>query len=141
MFTRTKLPTDLEILDFIYTHYFDDFCRYDLDENIRANKLYVPIDCHLIADAFGTNGDIIFGRLYYYLAHKYKYKSSDKTTVSIFEFEVGDEPKCVNFPFLASVLADLKLQDKRFKYTLRASVSAVIISLVALGMSVMDKLT
>ena len=140
MFNK-KRATDLNILSFIYDHYYDEFCHYDNDETIRAGKVYVPIDCHKVAEYFGVNKDIIFGRLYYHLANKYKYQHEPNVTVKIFEFEVDGDPKCIHFPYLASVVSDLRQQDRRFKQTLWASVIAVTISIASLSITTYEKLT
>ncbi|EPW4410215.1 hypothetical protein ACWLOZ_004323 [Vibrio parahaemolyticus] len=136
-----KVPTDLEILQTIYDKYYEDFCKYDEEESIRNAKIYVPIDCQMIAKELGVNGDIIFGRLYYHLANKFKYTDHGKTsngkevTVRLFEFDVDGDPKCVNFPFMASVLADLRVEDSRFRWTLYASIAALVISCVSLAIA------
>ncbi|WP_100185609.1 hypothetical protein [Marinomonas sp. BSi20584] len=130
-----NVPTDLQILQTIYNFYYDEFCSYDQDKSIRDSKIFVPIDCQKIAQKLGTNGDIVFGRLYYHLANKYKYTDHDNGTapiVRLFEFKVGKDVKCVHFPFMASILADLKIQDRRFKLTLAASVTALCISIASL---------
>lgn len=54
------------------------------------------------------------------------------STVKLFEFQVGDNSKCVHFPFMASVLADLKIEERRFKLTLTTSFIALCISIVSL---------
>lgn len=140
----SSVPTDLQILKIIYDLYYDEFCAYDQDETIRDKKIFVPIDCQRVAKKLGTNGDIIFGRFYYHLANKYKYTDHDNGTapvVRLFEFQVGNDLKCVNFPFMASVLADLKSQDKRFKLTLAASISALCISISSLFLAGFEMLS
>lgn len=137
-----RIPTDLQILQKIYDLYYNDFCAFDHDDTIRDAKIFVPIDCKKIAKKLGTNGDIVFGRLYYHLANKHKYTDHDNGTapiVRLFEFKVGNDIKCVNFPFMASVLADLKIQDRRFKLTLFASVLALCISVASLTVTSIDK--
>lgn len=135
-----KTPTDLDILWLIYTSYYDEFCQYDSDPSIRPAKIYVPIDCQKIAEKLGVNGDIVFGRLHYHLANKYKYQHEKNVTIKIFEFEVDKARHCIHFPYLASIVSDLRLQDKRFKRTLYASFAAVVISLASLVVSGYDKL-
>lgn len=139
-----NVPTDLQILQKIYDIYYNDFCAFDHDESIRDAKIFVPIDCQKVAKKLGTNGDIVFGRLYYHLANKYKYTDHDNGTapiVRLFEFKVGNDLKCVHFPFMASILADLKIQDRRFKLTLTASVLALCISVISLSLAGFDKLS
>jgi len=136
---NSKYPTDLNILTFIYETYYDEFCRYDEDETIRAGKVYVPISCSKVAENFGVNGDIIFGRLYYHLANKYKYQHEPNVIVKLFEFEVDGDLKCIHFPYLASVVSDLRHQNKRYKQTFWFSVFAAIISIGSLSVTVYDK--
>jgi len=138
----SKVPTDLQILQTIYNIYYDDFCAFDNDDTIRDSKIFVPIDCLKVAQKLGTNRDIVFGRLYYHLANKYKYTDHDNgkaPIIRLFEFQVGNDPKCVHFPFMASVLADLKIQDRRFKLTLAASVAALCISITSLSLTGFEK--
>ncbi|ROQ23349.1 hypothetical protein [Gallaecimonas pentaromativorans] len=135
-------PTDLQILQTIYDLYYDEFCAYDQDETIRGSKIFVPVDCYRVASKLKTNGDIVFGRLYYHLANKYKYTDHDNGTapvVRLFEFQMEEDPKCVHFPFMASVLADLKVQDRRFKLTLTASIAALCISIASLFLTGFEK--
>ncbi|MCS6098967.1 hypothetical protein [Shewanella baltica] len=139
-----SVPTDLQILQVIYDMYYDDFCSFENDNPTRAAKIFVPIDCQKIAYKLGTDGDIVFGRLYYHLANKYKYTDhGDKlssSTVKLFEFQIGKDSKCVHFPFMASVLADLKIEARRFKLTLTASFIAVCISIASLMFTGFEKL-
>ncbi|MGR5065706.1 hypothetical protein [Photobacterium sp. DNB22_13_2] len=138
-----NVPTDLQILQVIYDLYYDDFCAFDHDKSVRESKIFVPIDCQLVAKKLGVNGDIIFGRLYYHLANKHMYSDhgdGNAPVVRLFEFQIGQEFKCVHFPFMASVLADLKLQERRFKLTLTASLFAVGISIASLSISIYEKL-
>ncbi len=135
-----KYPTDLEILKFIHDEYFDEFCRYDLHENIRSSKIYISIDCRKVAENFDTNGDIIFGRLYYDIGNRYSYETSDKSKVSLFALKVGGDMHCIHFPYLSSVVSDLRHQNNKTRFTLIASFAAVTISLASLIVAVLDKL-
>lgn len=140
-----SVPTDLQILQVIYDIYYDDFCSFDSDNPIRGAKIFVPIDCQKVACKLGTDGDIVFGRLYYHLANKYKYTNhgdgQSSSTVKLFEFQIGKDSKCVHFPFMASVLADLKIEERRFKLTLTASFVAVCISIASLLITGFEKLS
>ena len=64
-----------------------------------------------IAKILNVDADIVFGRLYYHLNEKFSYKHDDGSKVEFFALHVGDESHCINFPYLASVLADL--QEKK----------------------------
>lgn len=112
-----KIPTDRQILEVIFEHYRTAFAGYEENKD-RSSKIYVPIDCQKIARILGTERDIVFGRLYYHLEHKHGYVqkdgSKDGSKVHFFTLKAGNDAKCVNFPLLVSVLADLQEQEKRF---------------------------
>ena len=108
-----KIPTDKEILEVIFEHYKATFAGYAISKD-RSSKIYVPIDCKKIADSLGTEGDIVFGRLYYHLERKHGYAQPDGSKVHFFSLKVGNDAKCVNFPLLVSVLAGLQEEGRRF---------------------------
>ncbi|MFJ3523365.1 hypothetical protein ACIPO9_12835 [Pseudomonas sp. NPDC090203] len=128
-----KPPSDLRILRTIYKMYYRDFISFALGkENSRQSKVYVPIDCKQVATKLGVDGDIVFGRLYYHFENRYGYKKADGSDVHFFAMAVGRDNKCVNFPFLASVLAELEADHSKFRWSIVISTTAVIISLIAL---------
>lgn len=128
-----KPPSDLKVLRTIYKTYYKSFRKFTLGgENDRNNKVYVPIDCKLIADKLKTDGDIVFGRLYYHLEPKYGYTNSDGSKVAFFSLKVGPDDKCVNFPLLSSVLAGLEEENNKFIWATALSTLAIVISVAAL---------
>ena len=131
-----KTPTDLELLGAIYDRYYDQFLEYSEENSDRESKIYVPIDCASIAERLGVDGDIVFGRLYYDLDNRYGYTKGDGTKVSFFAFVVGKDRHCVNLPLLASVLAGLRHENKRFMVTTWIAIIALIISSVSLGVTI-----
>jgi hypothetical protein len=134
-----KVPTDLKILNKIYTMYYEEFSSFTRgQENGRQTKIYVPINCSDIARALGVDNDIVFGRLYYHLNSLYSYKHEDGTKVSFFAKKIGNDEKCIHFPLLASVLAGLQEDNKKFNYTLWLSVVAIVVSSIALGISTLE---
>ena len=131
-----KVPTDLKILETIYNLYHEEFVLYDEDEKIRETKIYVPIDCHKVADKLKVNGDIVFGRLYYHLDKKYRYRQEDDSKVLFFAFnEIPDSPKSINFPLLTSVLAGLREEKDKFRTTTIIAVVALVLSSISLVLS------
>ncbi len=130
-----KTPTDLALLNAIYDRYYEDFAKHSKEERLRDSKIYVPIDCAEIASQLGVDTDIVFGRLYYHLQNKYGYTQDDGSKVPFFTMQVGKDRHCVNFPYLASVLATLRLENRRFKITTWIAVVALVISSLALGVS------
>lgn len=131
-------PTDLELLECIYNQYRAEFVLYDSDEKIRAGKVYVPIDCKLIAGKLGADPELVFGRLYYHLANIYKYQQSKGVEAKLFEFEVENQRHCVQFPILASAVANLKAEHQRYKHTLIASIFAVVVAVGAAAITAYD---
>ncbi len=128
-------PTDLQLLNTIYERYYDQFARYSEDNPEYQSKIYVPIDCAAIANELGVDGDIVFGRLYYDLENRYGYTQSNGSKVHFFAFKVGEDDHCVNLPLLASVLAGLRHENKRFLVTTWIAIIAIIISSISLGVA------
>jgi hypothetical protein len=130
-----KSPSDLKILSLIYKLYYEEFKNYmqsDDVQNGRVSKIYVPINCKMIAKELDVDGDIVFGRLYYHLEHKYGYKQEDGTKVHFFTLGVETDRHCVNFPLLASVLAGLEDESRKFQIATYTSALAVVVAVIAL---------
>lgn len=128
-----KLPTDLQILKAIYDMYYDDFINYDKKENkTRSSKMYVPIDIEIISKKFKVDPDLIFGRLYYHLENKFGYTNDDGSKVHFFALKAGSDKHCVQFPYLASVLATMKSENRKFLIATVASIVALILSLISI---------
>lgn len=132
---KNRVPTDLDILEYIYKIYYSVFIDFDKDSPSRDAKIYVPIDCRRIADHFGVDRDIIFGRLYYHLEQKYAY-SAGGAKVHFFANRLNEDIKCVNFPYMASVLADLQDRQRKYSWSLKLSIFAIAISAVSAGFTV-----
>jgi hypothetical protein len=124
-----KLPTDLEIFECIYDLYLAEFRIETKENSTRSSKIYVPVDLEKVASKLDSDAHELFGRLYYHLDHKYGYKQENGAHVNLFTPAVGGDRHSVNFPYLAAVLAEHRLEDKRNKWSLR-------ISLVALGVAI-----
>ena len=126
-----RLPTDLEILNAIYNRYYPTFAGYSDGNKERSSKIYVPIDVKAIADQFGVDIDIVFGRLYYHLDRKYGYKDADGAEVHFFALAIGGDRHCVNFPYVASVLADLRREDRKYRLATGMAAVSLFISVVS----------
>lgn len=119
-----KIPTDLQILNAIYAASFDNYAAYSDANQNRSSKSYVPIDIAAIAKNLNTEVDLVFGRLYYHLEKKYGYKNDDNSFTHFFAPRVGADRHCVNFPYMASVLATLRTEDRKYRLaTVMAAVS------------------
>ena len=131
-----RLPTDLKILDAIYERYYDVFSNYETDPSSRNSKTFVPIDIAAIAKGLRVDPDIIFGRLYYHFESKYGYEQPNGARVYFFAQNLGSEHHCVHFPYVGSVLASLREEDRKFHVSTLIAGAAVLISFIALGITV-----
>lgn len=132
-----KIPTDLQILDLIYRSYYETFCSYSKAESKRETKNYVPIDIDSLARKLDVDGDIVFSRLYYHLNKKYSYKQDDDTKVVFFNLRIGEDINCIHFPYMASSLADLKAENRKFKTATRIAIISLGIAMISVTISVM----
>jgi len=139
-----RVPTDREILEDIYTRYYTKYTEVSsgLDTHASDNRIYLPVDLAAVAAELGVDGNIVFGRLYYYLDRKYAYQppgSSEKegAWVHLFWFRPGSPQgnHWVNFPVLTSVLASLQEEDRRVKWTRSIAIGSLAVSVVALALS------
>lgn len=127
-------PTDLQILEEIYNRYYEKFSEYSSENPGRESKVYVPIDIASIAEHFGVDGDIVHGRLYYYLDHKYGIIRADGSKVPFFLFvENTSADKChqVQFPILASAIAGLRESRNQYLWATGLAGASFIIALFA----------
>lgn len=125
-------PTDRQILKKIHNMYYSDFCCFDPADPSRTSKIYVPIDCAIIAKHFKVDADIIFGRLYYHLQKKHGYKQDDGSLVSLFSLRSGKNPHVVHFPLLSGLVAEQNISWFRFN-------APFIISVIALVTAILTK--
>lgn len=127
-----KLPSDLRVLECIYRVHASAFVKYSKDDPSRSSKIYVPMDLSLVAAELRTDPHILFGRLYYDLDNRYRYKNDDASIVHLFAFAVGEDRHCVNYPYLAGVLAGMRQESSIQRWTLVISAVSLVISFVAL---------
>lgn len=128
------IPTDLEILTEIYESYHESFKAYAQEEPDRIARIRVPININEVAEACGVEEDMIFGRLYYHFNKKYSYYDEKGGKITFFA-SIKFEGMSVNFPLVASVLADLKAEHRKFKIATGMSLAALTISVIALVMA------
>ncbi len=126
-----EIPTDFEILEDIYFRYYDEFRKYAKKEPDRVARIRVPVDVEEVAEACGVEEDMIFGRIFYHFNKKYSYTDSQGDITTFFTTDKF-EGLSVNFPLVASVLADKYAEKKREDTFNILSGSAIAISVVAL---------
>lgn len=124
--------TDRLLLKTIYDLYYDRFCELFIKDPNKITNNFVPIDCHLIGKKLNLNSAIVFGRLYYHLDKKYRYRQEDGNLVPLFYLEMGGDIHVINYPLLSAVLAELDQDYYRFTLPLGVSFGALIISVVAI---------
>ncbi|MES2883508.1 MAG: hypothetical protein V4709_01790 [Pseudomonadota bacterium] len=112
--------------------YAADFADFSKDQPTRSARIYVPINIDAVAIKLKTDAHELFGRLYYDLDHRYQYKWDDNSSVHLFAFSVGKDRHCINYPYLAGVLAKKRSEDKRSKWSLWISLLSLGVALAAL---------
>jgi hypothetical protein len=137
-----KIPTDLEILKIIYTQYYSQFESFEKhNSEHRLAKVYVPIDVDLIGMKLGVDGDIVFGRLYHHFNNKYSYSNKNGSEVLFFALELNaaerKDKHCIQFPLMASILAELMYEHRKYKVATVVSVLSFIVSVVAVVISLL----
>ncbi len=132
-------PTDRKILEAIYEQYYEEFASFDEAHPSRSSKIFVPLDLTALAQKLGVDPDIVFGRLYYDLENRYGYRTGDQSRVTLFGIKVGGERHVINFPYMASILAGLRDDQRRHttattiaSFSAAIAVCALIVSIVSL---------
>ncbi len=126
------LPSDLDILNAIYEHYFPKFVESNnkfSDDDDRVAGAFMQIDVAEIANQLDADPNIVFGRLYYYLEKKYGNKDEH---LSLFALKVGGRPHCVNMLYLTSIVSELRREYGRYWWTMAFTAISVAISAISL---------
>lgn len=131
------IPTDEELLSVIYARYLKDFSDYSDENKTRSTKIWMPIDIESLSKHFRCDPDLIFGRLYYHMNQKYGSRSSDGEDIAFFHMRIGQDRHTVNFPLLASVLADLQDDRKRFVVSTRIAALSLLISAISIAIALL----
>jgi hypothetical protein len=119
-----RLHTDREILRCIYDTYVEQYPD--------AGDPHVSIDVRAIAQKLGCRPELLFGRLYHDLRHRYRFIDEvHKLQTSLFEMTVGDKSHAVHFPVLVAVLAEKESEHRRARWSLGISVIALIVAIAS----------
>ena len=132
-----RVPTDYQILDAIYERYYSAFAAYQPDQADRDSKVMVPIDIESLAKDLRVDADIVFGRLYYDLERRYGYKHDDHGRVSFFALSAGTDRHCVNFPYMASVLAEVRERRRQYRTATSIAIVSLVVSIGAIAISLL----
>ncbi len=125
---KNTIVTDREILRCIHDMYQDQYPGPELAGGKRQNDPYLPIAVREVAARLGTAPEMLFGRLYYHLDAKYRYKYNAGAETHLFAMKVGEKMHCVHFPYLSAVLAEREAEHRQFWWTLWLSIAALVLS-------------
>ena len=131
-----RLPTDREILRCIYEMYAAEYPGASKPQGGAENDPYLPINIHHVAGHLQCQPELVFGRLYYHLDAKYRYKQDNNAHVYFFQINLAGRRHCIHFPYMASVLATLDEEHKRFSWATAISIVALILSVAAIAAQV-----
>ena len=127
-----SLPTDREILKCIFEMYAPSYPGTPPGEIRGTNDPYLPIKVGEVATRLGCSPEMLFGRLYYHLDAKFSYTKEGSGQVHLFALKVGTEMHCVNFPFLAAVLAEKDDEHNRQLWSLGVAITALVLSVASI---------
>ena len=127
-----SLPTDREILRCIFEMYAPAYPGMESGEARRNNDPYLPIKVRDVATRLRCSPEMLFGRLYYHMDAKYRYRQDNDTQVHLFSLKVGSEMHCVNFPYLAAVLSAREEDHKRHLWSLGIAIAALVLSMASI---------
>lgn len=136
------LPTDKEIFEFVYDNYYNEFTNFDKEKNkTRITKNFIPIDIEMISKHFGVDEDIIFTRFYYVFKERYDYSKEFNGDVHFFKKSFGEceeeetELNVVHFPYLISILSEMRYKEEKFHITTIISILALFIAFISIFIS------
>jgi hypothetical protein len=131
----TKLPTEREVLRCIYDMYEAEYPGGASHEH----DPFMPINVHAVSAKLKCSPELLFGYLYYFLEHKYQYKTGENSYVGLFSPKVGAMRHAVNFPYLAAILAAHDQEHSKFAWSLGISVVALLLSIAAIVVQIVAK--
>lgn len=128
----SKLSTDRDILKCIFDMYAPAFRAAQIAPDTNGEKIYIPIDVKNVAAKLDNDAHVLFGRLYYHLNAKYRYKTDENAQVQLFAFQVGENRHCINYPFLAAILAEQLEARANEQRNFWLAIAALVFSLAAI---------
>jgi hypothetical protein len=131
-FGKRRLFTDKMLLEAIYAVHSEEYSHLITAEPRPEAFFYIPVDFEKVAKKVGSDADSVFFRLYYSIENKYGYKDSSGGTVHLFAYTIGDRSRCVNFPYLCSIIAQLKDSDRALFWTQIGVAVAFIVGVLGL---------
>ena len=130
-----KLPTDREVLKCIYEMYESSYPCVQPGSARGENDPYLAIDIPAVAEKLKCKSELLFGRLYYHLDFKHRYKQDDGALVSLFYLKGGEKRYAVHFPYLAAILAGHDQEHRKQLWSLGLSIVALVLSVASLAVN------
>ena len=130
-----KLPTDRKVLQCIYDMYESSYPGAKVGAGGGENDPYIAIDVPAVAARLKCKPELLFGRLYYDLDFKHRYKQEGGALVPLFYLKVGEKRHAVHFPYLAGILAGHNQEHRKQLWSLGISVVALVLSVGSLAVN------
>ena len=135
----TQLPTDRDIIRCIYEMYESAYPGAASGQVRGENDPYLPVDLNAVAHRLNCKPEILFGRLYYHLDAKHRYKQDNGASVHLFHLNIQGKGNTVHFPYLASILASHDQEYRKQFWSIAFSVLAIVLSVAALVVNILTK--
>lgn len=134
-----RMPTNLEIMERIYSMYRDRWLEIQGDD--EASGPYVPIDVRKVAESLKTDAEELFGRLYYDLDAKYRYRQEwgpdGETNLGarvhffLVEWNGSSASHEIHLPYLAGLMSVEREKHGSDRRALRLSIISLFAALAA----------
>lgn len=134
----SRLPTDREVLKCIFEMYKDNYPGEKVGSK-GANDPFVPVDLGAVAARLDTKPELLFGRLYYHLDPKHRYKQKSGSEINLFLLNVENKGHSVHFPYLSSILAGHDQEYRKQLWSISFSVLALVVSIASLITNLLSK--
>lgn len=124
-----RLKTDRQVLRAIYDRYESEYTK----QASGQEKPYIPVNVRALAEDLQCHAGILFGRLHFDYGTRFRVRKPDEphvTLASVFEVAVGDQRHCVNFPYVAALLAGMDHEHRRNSIAIWVSAVALVVSVV-----------
>lgn len=105
-----------------------------------VNDPFVPVDLRAVAVRLDTKPELLFGRLYYHLDRKHRYKQDSGVEVNLFLLNIDNKGHSVHFPYLSAILAGHDQEHRKQLWSIFFSVLALVVSVASLITNLLSKL-
>jgi hypothetical protein len=131
-FGKRRLFTDKRLLEAIYDVHADEYSRLVVAQPRPQAFFYLPVDFEKVAQKVSSDADTVFFRLHYTLENKYGYKDGAGVQVHLFAYTIGDRFRCINFPYMCSIIAQLNDSERSLFWTQIGVAVALVIGVLGL---------